>query len=781
MAITIGNVTTAFNSGSVNNFSIASPADAGDGDIVVMCYSADGPYTCYPEPGSSNYNNWYLLGNEDVDVESALISNYDDVHGAIWWKVAGGSEPANYEFSMTGSGEYAAICFTVAGCSISNPIHKAASAVGTTSDADTPSVTTTEDDCAVVSVVAWDTGGSVTLTDDPGLTEIDNHTSDACGINASYEILVGTATTGAYENTLSSNEQWVGWTIAFREPKFQITDVRMRRWSQGDTTGYNYIGENDSGSSQACLILGESFGTYPSTDGKVFLTDTSSFSTGNKVEQTVIFSGAGWQDDQILFDVSLTDGGSNTIDPDGDCWVWVELSDTTTRLSRQMTGIVSDPKQEKDCQIAHGYFTSPSTTGNHDVVTGMDFTPKAVMLFAVYVTNSDTSNAAANWCYGMSDGTNDGSVWVRVGDTSANNDKAHSVTSCLRFCSNTANSTTIEATCNTFTTNKITMNFSTVSGGVQCKVHWVAFGGDDIEAYVEDSWEPDDNWNAAGYHDYDGLTFRPNVMFSIGGMDDDTGIKSNSYHCFGGAFNTEGGARNLRQWIRQWHFNGTGSSSTSSTRDHCVRWGTPFPRYSTSSIQWCPAIARFTDTGFICAGNNSTTYDDNMFTMLFLKLPNPHIKFQMDIEQKDSSGTNGVLQEFLKSTVSTTPDFAMMLATRDDVSELSTSAPDTGDFSLSIGMAMTDTDEHGIYVSADAGTATSQMESMESFFAKIGDAGGTSDATALMSNLVDSEVEVEWDVNDTQAANILTISFETDTITANAIPAMMHSYRARRV
>ena len=131
-----------------------------------------------------------------------------------------------------------------------------------------------------------------------------------------------------------------------------------------------------------------------------------------------------------------------------------------------------------DIKIAKGTFTSPASTGN-DPITGVGFQPKAILVYGTLRTD-ESWGTNANHFVGFSDGTTHKSNSIKADDGA--NDQGRYSNNFLIELRDIGTGQNLAATLSSFDSDGFTINYTAASSGYI--VHYVAFGGADLEAEV---------------------------------------------------------------------------------------------------------------------------------------------------------------------------------------------------------------------------------------------------------------------------------------------------------
>lgn len=139
----------------VSSFNVTKPSGTALDDVLLACasvLSGDASSVGTPTGGAT----WTLL--------DSLDGGSGDLHTKIWWKAAGGSEPANYAFTMSSSSIASVAILSIQGAGTGTPLH-ASSTAGTGVNVSTPTLTpTAADDIEVRIASATDFADAVTWT-----------------------------------------------------------------------------------------------------------------------------------------------------------------------------------------------------------------------------------------------------------------------------------------------------------------------------------------------------------------------------------------------------------------------------------------------------------------------------------------------------------------------------------------------------------------------------------------------------------------------------------------
>jgi len=139
-------------------------------------------------------------------------------------------------------------------------------------------------------------------------------------------------------------------------------------------------------------------------------------------------------------------------------------------------------------QFKIGTFNKSTNTGTpvNQAITGIGFTPKALILFSTQVTAEDSNSAGLGFCLGFSDGTDERSIWTgskdNVGISDGNRYASDSKIINLRSPSS-GGALQAEADLKSFDADGFTLTWTTNNASAFI-IKYIAIGGDDITADV---------------------------------------------------------------------------------------------------------------------------------------------------------------------------------------------------------------------------------------------------------------------------------------------------------
>ncbi len=188
---------------------ITAPTGLVPGNVMLASVAVDGNVASTLAAPSG----WTLLNR--------LTDSANQVTTAVWWKVAGASEPGSYTFTWTTSKNAYGWIARFSGVETSGPINVWGSTSGPSASISplSPSVTTTVANTMIVRIGGFDAAN--TTTDVPGVsghTTITMDRSDTTGSAASggaaYVLRAATGATGTANFGLTASQEYVTFTLA---------------------------------------------------------------------------------------------------------------------------------------------------------------------------------------------------------------------------------------------------------------------------------------------------------------------------------------------------------------------------------------------------------------------------------------------------------------------------------------------------------------------------------------------------------------------------------------
>ncbi|MCG8432749.1 MAG: hypothetical protein MJA83_01810, partial [Gammaproteobacteria bacterium] len=231
-----------------------------------------------------------------------------------------------------------------------------------------------------------------------------------------------------------------------------------------------------------------------------------------------------------------------------------------------------------------GTFTTPATTGP-DAVTGVGFTPKAILLWGVPATDEAVNADACHW-FGMTDGTNDKTVSMSSEDAAINGRRDLDESNCLSILDTPSDTPVAVASLASFDADGFTLNYSSTTANLV--VHFVAIGGEDCQAVV--GQEP------ANSSPVNGLPFQPQFVFAmtsgqvLGSAQTDHTIQS--FGCFDDSLN--------EWWVAADH-----EFTANTNKDSIVRSSGFIGQLFDGSITWEASVSTINADGWSWTGSNA--------------------------------------------------------------------------------------------------------------------------------------------------------------------------------
>lgn len=192
-----GAITQLLNSGSSAN--VAVPAGIASGDVMVMMFALN------DQCESTTPSGWTSIGGLAMSFYNGTVYAY--------YKVAGGSEPANYSVALVnnGGGRYNRIWIAAfRGVDNTTPVNTYSVSPqrnGTTAPA-AASLTTTVADCALAVFCTEINQHTPTITASGALTLINNYSAASPALGSAYNLTTGAAgaySPGAFSSSVSND------------------------------------------------------------------------------------------------------------------------------------------------------------------------------------------------------------------------------------------------------------------------------------------------------------------------------------------------------------------------------------------------------------------------------------------------------------------------------------------------------------------------------------------------------------------------------------------------
>jgi hypothetical protein len=187
------------NASSSTSLTIPAPAGLVSGDVMVVSLVTDSGTVSLTASG------WTLIRS----------TNKGGFIEALYYKVAGSSEPSSYSFSSSASTNLAGGILDYSGISTSTPVDVSVSANSSSGNANCNSVTTTVNNDVVICAPAFP--ADVTVTPPSGLTERYDVSGTSVTAEASDYILAVKGSTGTKAAVPSpSTNAWITTTVALK-------------------------------------------------------------------------------------------------------------------------------------------------------------------------------------------------------------------------------------------------------------------------------------------------------------------------------------------------------------------------------------------------------------------------------------------------------------------------------------------------------------------------------------------------------------------------------------
>ncbi len=221
---------TTDNTISSGILTINKPGGVVEGDVlfanIIQSRSTDGTL-----PNEVSSDGWIVISGSNLG-----SGNTDRVRGTILYKIAGGSEPASYDFALNNANSNSAAGIVVAfsGVDISGGVLHTGSGTGpfdvaagthSTGNSNSISCSAISNNSANAGIIMFahnrdNSGLSNWNTTNPGvlaeLGEVQNSSSDGCTAGIAFVIKSSTGSTGSGTATISSNERWGALLVALK-------------------------------------------------------------------------------------------------------------------------------------------------------------------------------------------------------------------------------------------------------------------------------------------------------------------------------------------------------------------------------------------------------------------------------------------------------------------------------------------------------------------------------------------------------------------------------------
>jgi len=369
-----------------------------------------------------------------------------------------------------------------------------------------------------------------------------------------------------------------------------------------------------------------------------------------------------------------------------------------------------------DVKSAKGSFTTPASTGN-DSVTGVGFQPKAVMFWAVPRTDESAGSHASHFM-GFSDGSNNKASSIKSEDAVNDNGRTQE-NQAIYLRGVDVSDTLAVATVSSFDSDGFTLNYTSTNSGYY--IHYIAFGGDDLSAYVGEK--------VVSGSPLTGLSFAPDMMFlSTTGYTTVATDDTNGIYAFGVVNDSN-----------HWYL-GTHQGSNNTVKDGRLRDDGCLTQAYNNSITWEMTSCSLTSDGMSWTGTNT-----DEFNYLALNTGGQDVKVGTFF--KETSGTTGATQDL--SSWGFTEDAAIVgFSSAGKIDELF-----SDHVRATIGAY--DGTNQGMITFNDANALTDSDSIQNNDYAiGIAESDASVVAAGTASQLDDDGVRITWNTNNTTAYNI---------------------------
>ncbi len=192
-------------SSPATSITVGTPADTRNGDLLIAAVVYDG------EKGFHDPAEWSSLVEAESDNKRVSL--------AVWWRIAGTTEPVSHTFSWDPSEQAYGWIMRFRGHDLSSPIDATLVDFGIESSPTAPDAATSLDNCLVLRIGGFDRHDI--YTDDAGMTSHTTITMDqsstlaaAVSGGAAYSLQPTSGNTGTAQFALSAAQEFVVATIA---------------------------------------------------------------------------------------------------------------------------------------------------------------------------------------------------------------------------------------------------------------------------------------------------------------------------------------------------------------------------------------------------------------------------------------------------------------------------------------------------------------------------------------------------------------------------------------
>lgn len=216
---------TGQNSGGSTTLTIPKPAGTVEGDLLVAQVAArGGTGVSVTAPAG-----WTLIDT---------ATNGTNINQTLYWKTAGGSEPANYDFTLSNSQKTAGGIIALTGADSTNPIGPVGEATGNSHTITAPTVTAASDGSRLLVMMGM--AGATAITPGPGLTQrwliqTDSGTSANRALATGNDQTVDTGATGTRTINQVATRPWTVHSLIINPATGSPPEIRYGYTAGGDT------------------------------------------------------------------------------------------------------------------------------------------------------------------------------------------------------------------------------------------------------------------------------------------------------------------------------------------------------------------------------------------------------------------------------------------------------------------------------------------------------------------------------------------------------------------
>ncbi len=227
---------TALGTVGATSISINVPAGTKPGDVLIAQLAAN-PTGSMTQGGtvSPSETGWHTIDD-----------TINTVHTVLYWRVAGASDPTSYGWTFDAPNYVIGAIAAYGGIDTTNPIDKSGSAIGASTTATSPSVTTTEVNDQIASFVSSATTSN--FSPPSGMTQrwqVGSGASPPGSISLADQLAATKSATGSKTSTASSSGAWVAQTVALRATTGYAYDENGNFAASSDGTTITYEPNSD--------------------------------------------------------------------------------------------------------------------------------------------------------------------------------------------------------------------------------------------------------------------------------------------------------------------------------------------------------------------------------------------------------------------------------------------------------------------------------------------------------------------------------------------------------